>query len=89
MAYARGGAVEITFNDQRMERWTAVGQRYVVEHYYPAPRIPAPVPAPTPELFSYETHMSGDSPGRAMGRIRSTPYLMRSAMGVTNFSGAG
>jgi hypothetical protein len=29
------GSVVMTFNDDRVERWTAVGKRFVVEHWFP------------------------------------------------------
>lgn len=35
-----GGAVMIRFDDDRMERWSPVGKRYVVEHWFPASRFP-------------------------------------------------
>jgi hypothetical protein len=34
----------ITFNDDRVERWTAVGDRFVVEHWFPASRVPVVAP---------------------------------------------
>jgi hypothetical protein len=37
-AEVKGGSVVITFDDDRVERWTPVGQRYVVEHWFPASR---------------------------------------------------
>jgi hypothetical protein len=40
-AVARGGAVVITFDDDRVERWTARGNRMVVEHWFPASRYPS------------------------------------------------
>ena len=33
-----GGAVVMTFNDDRVERWTPVGNRFVVEHWFPGSR---------------------------------------------------
>ena len=33
-----GGSVVMTFNDDRVERWTSVGKRFVVEHWYPGSR---------------------------------------------------
>ena len=38
-AEAKGGAVVISFDDDRVERWTPVGNRYVVEHWFPASRV--------------------------------------------------
>jgi hypothetical protein len=37
----QAGAVVITFADDRVERWTAVGKRMVVEHWCPAAAYPA------------------------------------------------
>ncbi|WP_040891089.1 hypothetical protein [Zavarzinella formosa] len=37
----KDGAVVITFADDRVERWTAVGNRMVVEHWFPAAQYPA------------------------------------------------
>ena len=37
----RGGAVVITFNDDRVERWTVRGGRVVVEHWFPASQYPS------------------------------------------------
>ena len=36
----KGGAVVIVFDDDRVERWTPVGQRMVVEHWYPRAQFP-------------------------------------------------
>ena len=35
------GSVVITFADDRVERWTAVDRRMVVEHWFPAAAYPA------------------------------------------------
>jgi hypothetical protein len=35
------GSIVITFADDRVERWTAVGKRMVVEHFCPAAAYPA------------------------------------------------
>jgi hypothetical protein len=43
-AVAKGGSVVITFHDDRVERWTPVGKRIVVEHWFPASRFPAGTP---------------------------------------------
>lgn len=40
-AEPRGGAVVITFDDDRVERWTAKGNRIVVEHWFPGSQYPA------------------------------------------------
>lgn len=40
-AELRGGEVVIAFEDDRVERWTVVGDRRVVEHFYPASEFPA------------------------------------------------
>jgi hypothetical protein len=40
-AEARGGAVVIVYEDDRVERWTPVGRRVVVEHWYPSSAFPA------------------------------------------------
>jgi hypothetical protein len=44
MAVVRGGSVVITFGDDRVERWTPVGARYVVEHWFPASQVPVATP---------------------------------------------
>jgi hypothetical protein len=44
MAVAEAGSVVITFNDDRVERWTSVGKRFVVEHWFPASRLPTVTP---------------------------------------------
>jgi hypothetical protein len=38
------GAVVIAFDDDRVERWTPIGQRIVVEHWYPADSFPCATP---------------------------------------------
>ena len=40
----KGGSVVITFNDDRVERWTSVGKRLVVEHWFPGSRFPTAPP---------------------------------------------
>lgn len=47
------GGVVLVFDDDRLERWTAVGKRYVVEHWFPGSRLPKAAPVlglaePTP-----------------------------------------
>jgi hypothetical protein len=44
LAEARDGSVVITWNDDRVERWTPVGTRFVVEHWFPASRVPVVAP---------------------------------------------
>jgi hypothetical protein len=44
MAAVKGGSVAITFGDDRVERWTPVGGRYVVEHWFPASQVPVTAP---------------------------------------------
>jgi len=44
MAGVKGGSLVITFNDNRVERWTPVGKRYVVEHWFPASQVPVVSP---------------------------------------------
>ena len=44
MAVAKEGSVVITFNDDRVERWTPVGKRFVVEHWFPGSRLPTVTP---------------------------------------------
>jgi hypothetical protein len=39
-----GKAVLITSDDDRVERWTAVGRRVVVEHWFPASAFPNGTP---------------------------------------------
>ena len=43
-AETHGGATVITFADDRVERWTRVGDRFVVEHWYPGSRLPTVSP---------------------------------------------
>jgi hypothetical protein len=38
------GNVIIVFDDDRLERWTAVGKSYVVEHWFPSSRLPKAAP---------------------------------------------
>jgi hypothetical protein len=38
---ARGSSFLMTFHDDRVERWTAVGGRFVVEHWFPGSQFPA------------------------------------------------
>lgn len=44
MAVVKGGSVVITWNDNRVERWTPVGKRWVVEHWFPASQVPVVPP---------------------------------------------
>jgi hypothetical protein len=39
-ASIRNGAIVIVFDDDRVERWTRIGQRMVVEHWFPACQFP-------------------------------------------------
>jgi hypothetical protein len=39
-----GGSTVMTFHDDRVERWTAVGKRFVVEHWFPSSRFPTANP---------------------------------------------
>jgi hypothetical protein len=39
-AEVQEGSIVIRFTDNRVERWTPIGNRYVVEHWYPATRVP-------------------------------------------------
>src|SRR5436190_14999257 len=39
-AVVQEGAVLVTFHDDRVERWTPVGRRFVVEHWFPGSRVP-------------------------------------------------
>jgi hypothetical protein len=43
-AMVQGGSVVITYNDDRVERWTPVAQRFVVEHWFPGSRLPTVTP---------------------------------------------
>jgi hypothetical protein len=43
-AVAKDDSVVITFNDDRVERWTWVGKRMVVEHWFPGSRFPTAIP---------------------------------------------
>lgn len=40
-AAVKDGSVVIVYDDDRVERWTSVGQRLVVEHWYPAAQFPS------------------------------------------------
>jgi hypothetical protein len=44
MAVVKSDSVVITFNDDRVERWTSVGKRLVVEHWFPGSRYPTAPP---------------------------------------------
>lgn len=41
---AAPGTAVLTFEDDRTERWTPVGRRFVVEHWFPASRLPTATP---------------------------------------------
>ena len=43
-AALRDGSVVISCDDDRVERWTAVGKRMVVEHWFPAAQFPSGTP---------------------------------------------
>jgi hypothetical protein len=43
-AVAKDGAIVIAFDDDRTERWTAVGKRMVVEHWFPSAKFPCGTP---------------------------------------------
>jgi hypothetical protein len=43
-AVVKGSAVVIVYEDDRVERWTAVGKRLVVEHWFPASQFPTAAP---------------------------------------------
>jgi hypothetical protein len=36
---ATGGLIVIVYEDDRIERWTPVGKRFVVEHWFPATQM--------------------------------------------------
>ncbi|MGH7134608.1 MAG: hypothetical protein ACREHD_02650, partial [Pirellulales bacterium] len=38
------GGLLLVFNDDRTERWTAIGKRFVVEHWFPAAQFPSVAP---------------------------------------------
>ena len=40
----KDGAFLVAFEDDRLERWTPVGKCLVVEHWYPASKIPVVMP---------------------------------------------
>jgi hypothetical protein len=40
----RGGSVVIVYDDDRVERWTPVGKKAVVEHWYPGSALPTATP---------------------------------------------
>ena len=41
---AKGGSFVIAFADDRVERWTPVGKKFVVEHWFPASQLPVATP---------------------------------------------
>jgi hypothetical protein len=41
---ARDGAVVVAYDDDRVERWTPVGGKAVVEHWYPGSAFPSGAP---------------------------------------------
>jgi len=43
-AVVQESAVVVTFHDDRVERWTPVGRRFVVEHWFPGSRVPTGTP---------------------------------------------
>ena len=40
-AEVTGNSIVLTFSDDRVERWTPVGNRFVVEHWFPGSQFPA------------------------------------------------
>jgi hypothetical protein len=40
-AEINGNSIVLTFSDDRVERWTPVGNRFVVEHWFPGSQFPA------------------------------------------------
>ena len=40
----KDGSAVIVYDDDRVERWTQVGKRIVVEHWYPAAQFPSGKP---------------------------------------------
>jgi hypothetical protein len=43
-AVVNGGSVVIVFEGGRVQRWTPVGKRFVVEHWFPGSRFPTASP---------------------------------------------
>jgi hypothetical protein len=43
-AVVKGSSVVIVYEDDRVERWTPVGKRLVVEHWFPASQLPTATP---------------------------------------------
>jgi hypothetical protein len=43
-AVVKGNSVVIVYEDDRVERWTPVGKRLVVEHWFPASQLPTATP---------------------------------------------
>jgi hypothetical protein len=43
-ATVNGGSAVIRFDDDRIERWTPVGKRFVVEHWFPGSQFPPGAP---------------------------------------------
>jgi hypothetical protein len=39
-AVLQDGSILMTYHDDRTERWTAIGDRFVVEHWFPSSRYP-------------------------------------------------
>jgi hypothetical protein len=43
-AAVNGGTVVMVFENGRVQRWTPVGKRYVVEHWFPGSQFPTAAP---------------------------------------------
>src|SRR5262245_18994490 len=39
-AVRQGGSIVIRYEDDRAERWTPMGNRFIVEHWFPASQLP-------------------------------------------------
>jgi hypothetical protein len=43
-AILKDGVAILLFKDDRLERWTPIGRRIVVEHWFPSARFPKGIP---------------------------------------------
>ena len=43
-AVVNGGSVVVVFDNGRVQRWTPVGKRFVVEHWFPGSQFPTANP---------------------------------------------
>ena len=43
-AAVNGGSIVMVFDNGRVQRWTPIGKRYVVEHWFPGSQFPTATP---------------------------------------------